>query len=373
MGDCPLRIAVVIGKISYGGIENVVANYYRAIDKKKVQFDFFYGADSLEEPKEEFIAMGARYYKLPPEKHPLSFRRELRKHLRENHYTIIHAHMNTLSFLAIGAAKAEGVPVRICHNHSVPSGEAFLKKLLKGTLRLLCRRGPTDYFACAEKSARWFFGDKAFEEGRVKIINNAIDFNRFSFSEDRREQTRKKYDLDGKYVVGHVGRFTYAKNHMLIIDAFKEVRKLRSDAVLVLVGDGELKDMIISKIKAENLEDSVLMVGQTDNPELFYPAFDVMLLPSVFEGLPMMVVEGQAALRPIVVSEVTPDEAIFSNGVFRCSKNDSPSVWAERMLEASKTEVVIDNRSDRFRVERQAEDLCEWYLNKDAEISRGKK
>ncbi len=360
----PLRIAVVIGKISYGGIENVVANYYRAIDRSRVQFDFFYGADSLEEPKQEFIDMGARYFRLPPTSNPIGFSKELRRLLRENSYKILHAHMNTLSFLAVDAAWKEHVPVRICHNHSVPSGEAFLKKTLKSTLRKLCMVHPTDLFACAEKSARWFYGDALFEQGKVRIMPNAIDFDRFQFSEQRRTEIRKELGIDGKLVVGHVGRFTYAKNHGFLLEAFKEVKNQRPDSVLVLVGDGELRASIETRIRELDLADDVIMVGQTSTPEVYYSAFDVMALPSVFEGLPMIVVECQASRRPIVVSEVTPDEAIFSDGVFRCSLNDGAVRWAKQLIDAAHRDVVLDSRQKTFDIRQQAKSLCDWYLNR---------
>jgi glycosyltransferase involved in cell wall biosynthesis len=364
MGDRPLRIAVAIGKISYGGIENVVANYYRAIDRNRIQFDFYYGSDSLEEPNKDFIRMGARYFALPPTTHPFAFSRELRGYLRENGYTILHAHMNTLSFLAINAAWKEKVPVRICHNHSVPSGDTLPRRLLKSFLRKLCVIHATDFFACSEKSGRWFYGDDVFNQGRVNIMSNAIDFDRFRFSDERRRTVRDGLGISGKFVLGHVGRFTYAKNHLFLLEVFRKVLERRPDSELVLVGDGELRESIEKRIDELGIRDNVVLIGQTKNPEDYYCAFDVMALPSVFEGLPMMVVEGQASRRPIVVSEVTPDEAVFSNGVFRCTLEDDASVWADRVMEASGTEVVIDQRSNRFRIEMQAAELCDWYLNK---------
>ncbi len=364
----PLRIAVVIGKISYGGIENVVANYYKAIDKEKVQFDFYYGSDSLEEPNKEFMDMGARYFVLPPTKNPSAFEKTLRGYLRQNKYKILHAHMNTLSFLAVNAAWKENIPVRICHNHSVPSGETFLRKALKSTLRRLCVTHATDFFACAEKSGRWFYGDRVYDSGKVHIMSNSIDFNRFCFSEGKRSEIRGRLGIEDKLVVGHVGRFTYAKNHIFLLESFKEVLDRKPDSVLVLVGDGEFRASIESKIDELDIRDKVIMIGQSKTPEYYYSAFDVMALPSVFEGLPMMVVECQASKRPIVVSDVTPDEAIFSNGVFRCSLEEGASRWADRILEAEGTIVEFDSRMDNFDVNLQARLLCDWYLEKAEKV-----
>lgn len=364
----PIRIAVVIGKISYGGIENVVANYYRVIDKSKVQFDFYYGGNSLEKPKQEFLDLGARYFKLPPVEKPLAFKREFRQYLKKNIYKIVHVHMNTLSFLAIDVAWKEGVPVRICHNHSVPSGEAFFKKILKNSLKFLCTIHATDMFACSEKSGRWFYGNKVYDQGKVHLMSNAIDLNRFHYSDDKRCEIRKKLNIQDKLVIGHVGRFTYAKNHLFLLDVFSEVLTKAPNAVLVLVGDGELKTSILKKIKDLNLQDKVILVGQSETPEYYYLAFDVMAFPSVFEGLPVTVVECQASLRPIVVSDVVPDEAIFSDGVYRCSLDKGPSVWAEQIIATAGKLVRVDERKNLYDIFVQAQNLCSWYVEKASEI-----
>jgi len=156
----------------------------------------------------------------------------------------------------------------------------------------------------------------------------------------------------------------HARPHLFLLASFKEVLARRPDSVLVLVGDGELRASIEKRIDELGLRSNVILTGQTKTPEDYYCAFDVMALPSVFEGLPMIVVESQASRRPIVVSEVTPDEAIFSNGVSRCSLEEGPSKWAEAMVASAGKTVELDSRSDRFNVARQAQELSDWYLER---------
>lgn len=364
--EMPVRIAQVIGKMWAGGVETVVFNYYRRIDKSKIQFDFFYDADSTVEPPQDLIDMGARFYKLPPYQRMLQYLPALRKLFRENSYIIVHSHINTMSVFPLYAAFRERVPVRIAHNHSVPGGREWRRNLLKHFLRYLAKVFPTDYFACSEKAGRWLFGDKAYESGKIYIMNNAIDFSKF-MSQNRQIDLQNKYQLNGKFVVGHVGRFTYAKNHRFLLAIFAEVVKKRPEAVLLLVGDGECQQEIIAEIQRLGLEEKVILAGKTAEPEKYYPLMDVVMLPSIFEGLPVTVIEAQVSNVPILVSEAVVQEAyITKNGCRKMSLKDSPEAWAEAAL------AMASDRSERewlpeaelYDIQKAALRLEQYYLKR---------
>lgn len=172
----------------------VVFNYYRAIDKSKVQFDFYYDSDSTVEPPEDLIEMGARFYRLPPYQKLPQYMWELKKYFKENHYLIVHSHLNTLSIFPLFIAWICKVPVRIAHNHSVPSGKEIKRYILKCFLRLFAKVFPTDYFACSEKAGRWMFGNRAFDSGRVFVMKNAIDFKKFRPTNEETEYLKNKFD-----------------------------------------------------------------------------------------------------------------------------------------------------------------------------------
>ena len=283
----PIRVAAIIGRMAGGGVETVVTNYYRFIDKSKVQFDFFYFEDSVDEPPADLIAMGARFYCLPSIKHVSAYCRKLRSILRENRYSIVHAHLNTLSVIPLYCAWKEGVPIRIAHNHSVPSGNE-LRGVLKKFLRLFSKTFATDYAACSEKAGRWLFGNRTYDQGKVTIFENAIDYDRFSRNENLRNNVRSRLKIDSDTVViGHVGRFTYAKNHAFLIDVFARYHRIHPDSVLLLVGDGELRDEVEKKTADTGLNNCSILTGEVTDVEAYLNAMDVFVMPSRYEGLGM--------------------------------------------------------------------------------------
>lgn len=360
--DEPIRIAHIMGKLWAGGVEMVVYNYYRAIDKKKVQFDFYYDADSTVDPPEELIAMGARFYKLPPYQMLPQYVRELRKHLKKNKYQIVHSHLNTLSVFPLFTAWTCNIPIRIAHNHSVPGGKEIRRDLLKYFLRLFAKTFATDYFACSEKAGRWMFGNYLFDTNRVMVVKNAIDFERFHPLKDQIEDLKNEWGLKNKFVVEHVGRFTYAKNHTFLLDIFSEIVSKRSDAVLLLVGDGELHQVIVDKVKEKGLEQKVIFSGKVSNPELYYSLADVLVIPSIFEGLSLATIESQIAGVPVVVSDSIPEEAVISNGVKRLKLNDKN--WADIVLDIATKKVELNEKSTEYNIKYAVKILEKWYINK---------
>lgn len=357
----PVRIAHIMGKLCAGGVEAVVYNYYKEIDKTKFQFDFYYDADSTVEPPADLIAMGARFFKIPPYQKVSDYQKVIRGYFRENHYEIVHSHINTLSVFPLYAAWREKIPVRIAHNHSVPGGREWKRNALKYTLRLFAKVFPTDYFSCSEKAGRWLFGNRTFDEGRVYVVKNAIDFSRFCPDETQRTSLRHQLGIENDFVVGHVGRFTFAKNHIFLINIFNEICRRKPSGKLVLVGDGEEHDSIVAEINRLNLQDRVIFVGKTAEAYKYYRVFDVMILPSLYEGLSMAAVESQACGCPALVSTVVPEEAIISNGCRYLSLEEPADKWAEEALKVSEIQVKLDERADSYRIEKAVKDLEQKY------------
>ena len=344
----PVRVAQIMGKLWAGGVEMVVFNYYRAIDKNKIQFDFYYDADSTVEPPQDLLDMGARFYKVPPYQNLPQYISKLKKCFIKNHYLIVHSHLNTLSIFPLFVAWMCNVPIRIAHNHSVPSGKEPQRDVLKYFLRIFARVFPTEYFACSEKAGRWMFGNKNYDRNKVVIIKNATEFERFRPSVTEIEKMKSKLGLNGKFVIGHIGRFTFAKNHEFLLNVFKKISEVRNNAVLLLVGDGELNQAIHDSVKKKGLEKSVVFVGQVTNPELYYRLADVIVVPSVFEGLSLTTVESQIAGVPVVVSEAIPEEAIISDGVARLKLEDEN--WVTTILTMANKKVVLNKKSSEYDI-----------------------
>ena len=188
MKKAPIRIAHVIGKWVGGGVEAVVMNYYRNIDKSMIQFDFICDNDSTNIPYEEIESLGGKVILVPPYQKVFEYQKVLQKILKENNYKIIHSHINTLSVFPLYAAKKVGVPVRIAHSHSTTNKKEWKKNLLKQVLRPFSKVFATDYMCCSELAGRWLFGNKEYDKGNVYLLNNAIDLDKFKYNKRIRYQ-----------------------------------------------------------------------------------------------------------------------------------------------------------------------------------------
>lgn len=327
-----MRVAQIVGKMNNGGVEAVVMNYYRHIDRSKVQFDFIVDEDSTCIPREEIESLGGRVYIVPPYQKLNKYIPALIKLFIENQYKIVHSHINTLSVFPLYAAKKAGIPVRIAHNHSVAAPGEWKRSLLKYTLRPFAKVYATHYAACSRYAGEWLFGKESMECGEVTIFNNAIDLDKFKFDENVRNEVRKELGLEGKFVIGHVGRFCYPKNQEFLIDVFEEVYKQNHNAVLMLVGDGPDRKKIEEKVNMLNLKTRVLFLGNRNDVNRLYQAMDVFVLPSRYEGLPVVGVEAQVAGLPCVLSDrITLETKMTDSAVF-LSIDDGIKKWSETVL-----------------------------------------
>ena len=358
----PTRIAHIIGKMWAGGVEAVVFNYYRAIDHSKFQFDFYYDADSTVEPPQELIDMGARFYKLPPYQSLPQYIRVLRKYLKKGKYKIVHSHLNTISVFPLYCAWREKIPVRIAHNHSVPGGKEAGRNALKNTLKHFSRLFANEYCACSEEAGRWLFGDKLFETGRITVLKNAIDFTKFKVDEEIIRSKRIELNIsEDRFVVAHVGRFTAAKNHEKVISVFRAVKNINPNAVLLLVGDGEEHENIEKWIEQYGVSDYVLMTGKVSDPQNYYPLFNVLILPSVFEGVPVTVVESQIAGIPCVISDVVNQDVVISNTCHYLSIKESDERWAKEIITVSEEHTELDDKAKKYNIRYAINELEEKY------------
>ena len=206
----PIRVAQMMTDMNYGGVEMVVMNYYRHMDRSRVQFDFFALEGSTLPQREEIEQLGGRVYVVPKYTHLPQYEREIGRLFRQNGYQIVHSHMNTLSVLSLWGAKCAGVPNRIAHNHSTVGRGEGAKNVMKYLLRPFATVYPTRLCACSRTAGSWLYGEKPF-----RVFNNAIELDRFTYDAAKRKAVRQELGLGDELVLGHVGRFCYAKNHGL--------------------------------------------------------------------------------------------------------------------------------------------------------------
>ncbi len=371
MGQQPLRVLQILGIVAGGGVEAVIMNYYEHIDRTKVQFDFVIHNDSPVDITEKVESMGGKVYKITQyQKNIFGFMSDIYHIIKDNHYTIVHSNMNTLSAFSLFAAWLAGAKVRILHNHSTSVPSETKRNIMKIILRPFAKLFANQYFACSRLAAEWMYGKKAVDEGKITIINNAIDLDKYAFDKEKRKNLRKQLGIkDDTFVVGHVGRFMYQKNHEFLIDVFAEVVKERPDSILLLVGDGPLRFTIEEKVRKLGLEKKVLFLGLRSDVQDLYNVMDVFCFPSYYEGLGMVIVEAQANGLPSVVSTAVPEEAVvYLNLVKRKLLDDGYKSWAEAVSIYSANGTQRENTQAEmiqagFYITREVDRLIKLYGN----------
>lgn len=362
MEEQPIRIAQIMGIMNNGGVEAVVMNYYRAIDRTQIQFDFFVDETCSFPQREEIERLGGRCFLVPSYAHAISYIRALCHLFRKNQYRIVHSQINTMGVLPLFAAWLCKIPVRICHNHSTTSRNERKKNLMKILLRPMTRLFATRYYACGDTAARWMFGDRLVDAGRVTVLPNAIDLSAFAFSAEERTAVRAELQIpDDALLIGHVGRFSFTKNHAFLLRIFQAVLKIRPDARLLLVGEGERYNPAIQLSKDLGIEQSVLFLGVRKDVPRLYSAMDVFCLPSYYEGLPVVMVESLANGLSCVVSDQITKELNAYN-VLQLPLEDGAEVWAKALCEAKREFATPEALFDQFDITKTSRRLEAYYL-----------
>lgn len=353
------RILQVVTYMGRGGIETMLMNYYRRMDREKIQFDFLVHRDFRADFDDEIEALGGRIYRIPPmNPASASYRKALADFFREHPYRVVHCHLNYMSGVVLAAAKRAGVPVRIAHAHTAsmaPGWKQSVRRLCKHLIPLTA----THCFACSTEAGRAIFGKQPFS-----ILTNAIDAVTFAPDEKLRSEVRAELGLGDAYTVMHVGRMVYAKNHEFLLDAFRELLTAAPTAKLVLIGDGELRPEIESKAAGLPAGSVLLLGSRTDIPRLLQAA-DVFAFPSRFEGMPVTMIEAQAAGLPCIKSDTVTNECVVTDLV-QSLPIDDPKVWEDAILAARgtpRTAVLADIQRSGYDITAAAEKLTRFYLN----------
>lgn len=365
----PIRIAQIMGKWVGGGVEAVIMNYYHHIDRTKIQFDFICDEDSTDIPYEEIEKLGGRVIICPPYQKTFKYIKELKKIFKNNKYKIVHSNINVLSVFPLYAAKKSGIPIRIAHNHSTTNKAEWKKNLMKQILRPLAKLYATDYFACTEHAGRWLFGDKTFDQGKVTVINNGIDLNKYKYNEKIRKEVRKSLKYrESDIIIGHIGRFMKQKNHDFLIDIFNELHNKNNRYKLMLVGQGPLMGEIQEKVKRLDLTDCVRFLGQRNDANELYQAMDIFLFPSLYEGLGMVLIEAQVAGLPCYASTEVPEIAKISEETDFLDLNISPKIWATNIISSYVKYKRHDNikaaQSNGYDINEETIKLEQYYISK---------
>lgn len=338
-------------------------NYFRRIDRDRVTFDFLTHRPWKADYDDEIEELGGRVYHAPrlyPQNYPAYHRYMSRFFRNHPEYRIVHSHIDAMSYLPLAAAKRAGIPVRIAHSHNTGI-DPDLKYPLKMYYRSRLPGVATDYLACSTEAGEFLFGDRPFT-----VIPNAIDSSLFVFNQETRDRVRHQLQLDNRFVVGSVGRLTYQKNLGFLLDVFKELAGLSPESVLLIIGGGEEEANLKKKAATLGISDRVHFLGIRDDVNQLYQAMDVFVMPSRYEGLPVVGVEAQFSGLPCVFSASITKELKMSDRSFFLSIDGAPEEWAAFIhgLKGQSMSRAVSSECMAMDVTHVKDTLQDYYLEK---------
>lgn len=335
-----IRILQDVSHMDRAGIETILMRYYSRIDRTKFQFDFLINKNKKGAYDEEIIKLGGKLYHTPG-LNPLKiikYKKYIKKLIKDNpDIKILHAHNDAMEYPALLAAKEINFPVRISQSHNT-SIDFDLKWPIKTLYRKLIPSVANYYFGCGKDAVKYFFGDKTINNNNYTIIRNAIETQNFIYNEKTRNKIRKLLNInENTFLIGHVGRFTNQKNHDFIIETMFRffIKEPFADVKVILIGDGELEGKIKNKIKKYNMEDKFIFTGNIPNTNEYYQAIDLFILPSKYEGLPLVGIEAQTACVPCIISNKVTNEVKITNLVEFLPLDEK--VWVDMIIEKMNT------------------------------------
>lgn len=334
----PIRVLHVFRILNRGGAETLVLNIYRNIDRSKVQFDFLVQHPEIGDYEEEIEGLGGNIFRLPylTQVGPFTYKRKLFDFFKKTSYSIVHSHLNEMSRIILGQAKKADIPVRIAHSHTSNPTYSFIEGLFRDYLKSNILDVTTHQFGCSSTALDWLFGLK---RSNSKIIPNGVILENCNSCEKRTNNL-------SKLNIGHIGSFRKVKNHHFLIEIFEEINNRIPESKLILIGDGPLKLEIEEEVLNKGLENNVKFLGvRSDIPQLLLK-MDLFLMPSFFEGLPLTLIEAQAAgLNCLITDTITEEVDVGCNLIHRLGLKNSAEEWAEKVIELISNAECIDSHS----------------------------
>lgn len=369
-----VKVLLFVDRMRHGGIQQFLVENVKHMDKTKVDIDILTLDDGETYPLEKAIQdAGATYYKLKgiwinKTSDYFKYAKAIDKFFTiHNDYKVVHMNASSKNFILLKYAKKHHIPVRIAHSHNIDfQTKNPIKKLIGNLLKIPMKKYATDYFACSYLAGEWLFGKKNVGNGKVKVIHNAVDYKNFKYDEKIRKEMHQEFNItENEILFGHVGRFTNQKNHTFLIDIFDEIHKQNKDTKLIMVGIGEKEQEIKDKVKMLNLEDCVIFAGFRKDVNKIMQAMDVFLLPSLYEGLPVVGVEAQAAGLPCFTSkDVVTKEVQITKAMNFISLDKNAKEWANIILNSdlSRKDTKKELKEVGYFIEDSAKELVDFYL-----------
>lgn len=362
----PIRVLHIFGALNPGGVELLVMNIYRCIDREKVQFDFALTEGKKSFFDDEVLSLGGRIFYFDKSKSMMSNLSQILA--TKGPFKVMHSHLYFYSGAILSNAKRHGVPIRIAHAHNTSFGQVYTlkRRAYEWLMRKLILQNATDLLGCSTDACEFVFGDGCMNDPRCSVMYNGFDVDAFAYNKCNGDAIRKQYGIEDKLVVGHVGRFEEQKNHTQLVEQFAAIKKRREDAVLLCVGRGSLMAEIRAKCEKLGVSDSVIFAGAQKDTPSYYSAMDVFLFPSLYEGLGSVLIEAQANGLHVVTSKtvVPGDINVTGNATFVPLEVPADG-WAEAVL-ASANRSTDNTENEKVKqlydIKTVTNGLCKIYF-----------
>ena len=357
-----IRILQIVNNMHRAGLETMLMNYYRRIDRSKIQFDFLTHRAERADYDDEIESMGGKVY-YAPRLYPQNLRAYFHytDHFYAEHpeYQIVHSHIDAMSYLTLKAAKKANVPIRIAHSHNTSIDKDF-KYLLKQYYRSRINSVATNYLACGVEAGKYLFRNQS-----SLVIPNAIEKHKFIYQSQIRKRKRAELGIAQKLVLGHVGRLSYQKNHSFLLDIFNKIQKKEPESILLIIGEGEKQTEIQNKAKSLGIADKICFMGKRSDVNELYQAMDAFLMPSFFEGVPVVGIEAQFAELPCFFSDKVPEEVKFSPICHFIPLECDAKEWADYILnnittQEKRGQIILED--ERYDIDKSYHILEDYYF-----------
>ena len=334
-----IKVCHIVCGLKAGGVETMIYNYCSHMNKNNYDWYLLYQHKPAEKNLKEFSKIGFKMSRISSKsRHPFKNYKETKKFLKENDIDVVHCHMTLMNFIPLLAAKRIGIKIRICHSHNADTRKRnFVIKNIQQILKKINIKLSTNLVACGKDAGIYMYDNKKYT-----IIKNAMDLEKYRFNKQKRKKMREKYNIAGEnIVIGHIGRFTKQKNHEFIIFLFQKLLQRDKNFILFLVGNGEEQEKIKKVVKERNLEDKVIFAGIIDNAFEIYNLFDIFILPSLYEGMPVVSIEAQLSGLYSIFSSNIDKEALINISKVKMLDLELES-WEKNILEIVNNNNLLD-------------------------------
>ena len=351
------QVLHIMGTLDVSGISSVVLNYCTFMDREKIHFDIAVTGIANGKDTESFRNLGFRIYKIPLKSQSLRpYISAIRKILSETHYDAVHVHEHDTSYVALFIAMLMGVPRRLAHAHSAVTVSGRRARVRLFASQILTPLFATDLVACGRLAGEKTFGRMNTKSKKFKILPNAVDSERFAFQPAIREKVRDELNIKNKFVLGMVGRLAPVKNHIYAFRIMETLKENMPESVLLVLGSGNMQPWLEKMVHSRNMGDNIRFLGKKQDPENYYQAVDALMMPSIYEGVPLTALEAMASGLPILFSEEVTKELSFGSAVLYLPLHDMKR-WVDSLIQLSGSENVGARVSRQHEIKDYGYDL----------------